>query len=66
MAVAETRVHKKLWIITLVLYGVALLLFAFNGNYSWTGKLDDVTNSYDKVLEFMPSIAGAIFAVFGV
>lgn len=65
-AVAETRVHKKLWIITLVLYGVALLLFAFNAEYDWTRKLDDVTNSYDSVLEFMPSIAGAIFAVFGV
>lgn len=61
-AVAETRVHKKLWIITLVLYGVALLLFTFNAEYSSTAKVDDVT----RVFEFMPSIAGAVFAVFGV
>ncbi len=65
-AVAETRVHKKLWIITLVLYGVALLLFAFNAVYSWTGDFVDVTTSDDKVLEIIPSPAGAIFAVFGV
>lgn len=61
-AVAETRVHKKLWIITLVLYGVALLLFAFNAEYSWRSRETDLTTAF----EFMPSIAGAVFAVFGV
>lgn len=61
-AVAETRVHKKLWIITLVLYGVALLLFAFNGDYRWTVKATDSTTNFT----FIPSVAGAIFAVFGV
>lgn len=61
-AVAETRVHKKLWIITLVLYGVALLLFAFNGDYRWTAKATDSTTNFT----FIPSVAGAIFAVFGV
>lgn len=57
-AVAETRAHKKLWIITLVLYGVAFLLFAFNADYCWT------TNS--RCFEFQPSAVGAVFAVFGV
>lgn len=61
-AVAETRVHKKLWIITLVLYGVALLLFAFNGDYRWTAKVTDSTTNFT----FIPSVAGSIFAVFGV
>lgn len=61
-AVAETRVHKKLWIITLVLYGVALLLFAFDASYGWTAKVTDPTTNF----EFQPSLAGVIFAVFGV
>lgn len=62
-AVAETRVHKKLWIITLVLYGVALLLFAFDVEYYWTGKAYDNSGT---AFEFQPSVAGVIFAAFGV
>lgn len=62
-AIAETRAHKKLWIITLVLYGVAFLLFAFNASYCWSGNAVDITI---QRFEFQPSAVGAVFAGFGV
>lgn len=58
-AVAETRVHKKLWIITLVLYGVAFLLFVFNANFYPRGE-------FYGTVELVPSGFGMIFAAFGV
>lgn len=56
-AAAEVRVHKKLAIITLVLYGVAMLLFLFNS---------DVSRSSDNPAVFYPSGWGIFFAVIGV
>ncbi|MBD5111009.1 MAG: hypothetical protein HDT42_00515 [Ruminococcaceae bacterium] len=58
-AAAEVRVHKKLSIITLVLYGVAMLLFIFD---SEVYKLrDDIIPAV-----FVPSAWGVFFAVVGV
>lgn len=58
-AAAEVRVHKKLSIITLVLYGVAMLLFIFNS---------DVHTMIDETdpAVFYPSGWGIFFAVVGV
>lgn len=61
-ALAEVRVHKKLAIITYVLYGVALLLFLFNTQVYTRG------NGYGielKSLVFYPSNWGIFFAVCG-
>lgn len=60
-AAAEVRVHKKITIITYVLYGVALLLFLFNSNIYWTGSM------YEPTLypTFTPSLWGCVFAFLG-
>ncbi|MDE7397976.1 MAG: hypothetical protein K2N06_00465 [Oscillospiraceae bacterium] len=58
-AAAEVRVHKKLSIITLVLYGVAMLLFIFD---SEVYALSDAP--YPAA--FYPSAWGVFFAVVGV
>lgn len=58
-AVAETRVHKKLWIITLVLYGVAFLLFVFDAHFY-------PREEFYGTAELAPSGFGTIFAAFGV
>lgn len=52
-AMAEARVHKKLAIITLVFYGVAMLLFALNGHF------------YSEESYFEMSGWGAAFAIMG-
>lgn len=57
-AAAEVRVHKKLAIITLVLYGVAMLLFLFNSDVRRPGS--------DQPAVFYPSGWGIFFAVVGV
>lgn len=59
-AAAEVRVHKKLAIITIVLYGVAMLLFLFNGDVSGYSGVSD------RPAEFYPSGWGIFFAVIGV
>lgn len=59
-AAAEVRVHKKLAIITLVLYGVAMLLFLFNGDVS------GYSDYSDRPAVFYPSGWGIFFAVVGV
>lgn len=56
-AAAEVRVHKKLSIITLVLYGVAMLLFIFNS---------EIFKPRDYPATFYPSGWGIFFAVVGV
>lgn len=56
-AAAEVRVHKKLAIITIVLYGVGMLLFLFNS---------DISKYSDNPAEFYPSGWGIFFAVVGV
>lgn len=58
-AVAETRVHKKLWIITLVLYGVAFLLFVFDAHFY-------PREEFYGTAELAPSGFGTIFAAVGV
>lgn len=58
-AAAEVRVHKKLSIITLVLYGVAMLLFIFNSEIH---EMIDKT----KPATFYPSGWGVFFAIAGV
>ncbi len=64
-AAAEVRVHKKLAIITFVLYGVAFLLFAFNG-YVF-GRPDKVIpGDIDTYGTFEPSGWGTAFAVGGI
>ena len=56
-AAAEVRVHKKIAIITFVLYGVAMLLFLFNS---------DISKYSDHPADFYPSGWGIFFAVIGV
>lgn len=56
-AVAEMRVHKKLSIITLVLFGVAMLLFMFNS---------DVYEAEKEMARFVPSGWGIFFACCGI
>lgn len=56
-AVAEMRVHKKLSIITLVLFGVAMLLFMFNS---------DVYEVEKGMARFNPSGWGIFFACCGI
>lgn len=58
-AMAEMRVHKKLVIITFVLYGVALLLFLFNSEV-YVAHYDE-----RKRMVFHSSEWGLFFAVFG-
>ena len=55
-AAAEMRVHKKLAIITYVLYGVAFVLFIFNASFYGS----------KPPIEFIPSIWGTVFAVLGI
>lgn len=58
-ASAELRVHKKLAIITYVLYGVAMLLFIFNADF----------HNYNygfPPTKFSPSAWGVTFAILGV
>ena len=57
-AFAEVRVHKKLAIITYVLYGVAMLLFLFNSHF--------YTYNYGFSVSFSPSGWGVAFAAAGV
>ena len=57
-AAAEVRVHKKLAIITYVLYGVAMLLFVFNCYFYST--------NYGFAYYFEPSDWGILFAGAGV
>lgn len=61
-ALAELRVHKKLAIITYVLYGVALLLFLFNSEVFSYVPYEGEPVAY---LEFYPSGWGIFFAVCG-
>lgn len=56
-AVAEVRVHKKLSIITLVLFGVAMLLFIFNSN---------IYEAEKGIGRFSPSGWGIFFACCGI
>lgn len=58
-AASEVRVHKKLSIITLVLYGVALLLFIFNS------EIHEMIDKTEPAV-FYPSVWGVFFAVVGV
>lgn len=53
-AAAEARVHKKLAIITLVFFGVAMLLFALNGHFYNQGSTIEISGW------------GTAFAIFGV
>ena len=62
-AAAEVRVHKKLAIISFVLYGVAMLLFVFNADFYDYRYSTYYTN---KPAEFEPSNWGIFFAVAGV
>ena len=60
-AAAEVLVHKKLAIITYVLYGVAMLLFAFNSYfYVW-----NITTGVNPA-EFNPSDWGIVFTIIGI
>ena len=54
-AAAEVRVHKKIAIITYVLYGVSLLLFMFNADFYG-----------NEMMHFNPSGWGAVFGAMGV
>lgn len=56
-AAAEVRVHKKLVIITLVLYGVAMLLFLFNC---------ELFESHEGMAWFSPSGWGIFFTCLGI
>lgn len=62
-ALAEVRVHKKLAIITFVLYGVALLLFLFNSQYIiwYEPEIDPPT----KYMAYWASSWGMFFAGCG-
>ncbi len=64
-AAAEVRVHKKIAIITLVLYGVAFLLFAFDG-YIFGRPEKIVPGDFDTYGEFEPSGWGTAFAIGGI
>ena len=64
-AAAEVRVHKKLAIITFVLYGVAFLLFAFNG-YVFGRPEKVIPGDFDTYGSFQPSDWGTAFAIGGV
>lgn len=60
-AAAEVRVHKKIAIITYVLYGVALLLFLFNSDIYQIGSMYETAH----YRTFMPSLWGCVFAFLG-
>lgn len=63
-ALAEVRVHKKLAIITFVLYGVALLLFLFNSQDNvWYDPWVDYPPP--KYMEYWASSWGMFFAGCG-
>lgn len=62
-AAAEVRVHKKLAIISYVLYGVALVLFLFNG---YVYGISDMDTGKIKSVSFNPSGWGLFFAIIGV
>lgn len=59
-ALAEIRVHKKLAIISFVLFGVAMLLYAIFNGYGFHPN-EDV-----KRIRYMPSGWGEIFSMFGI
>lgn len=61
-ALAEVRVHKKLAIITLVLYGVSLILALFN----WDAYYNQYLMATDGTAVFAPSVWGVLFACAGV
>ncbi len=70
-ALAELRVHKKLAIITFVLYGVSLLLFMLNGdvygNYYFTdGTLTNDSLSRLHPVTYIPSGWGVAFMIGGI
>lgn len=56
-SLAELQVHKKLFIITLVLHGVAMLLFIFNTSF--------YASSYDREAVMNGSGWGSVFSIFG-
>lgn len=58
-ALAELHVHKKIAIISYVLFGVSTLLFMFNARFY-------VFNNMQTPAEFSPSGWGAAFGVMGV
>ena len=62
-AAAEVRVHKKLAIISFVLYGVALLLFIFNSDVSYG---TDWETGARTPAYFYPSGWGFAFAIAGI
>lgn len=61
-ALAERRVHKKLTMITIILYAVAAVLFAFTSDGYGVSTLDGDRGFY----YFQPSLWGAFFAILGV
>lgn len=63
-AAAETRVHKKLAIITFVFFGVAMLLFVFNGKCYFIHPYSGGYNGYGEPY-FEMSGWGAAFAIMG-
>lgn len=64
-AIAERRVHKKLTIITIILYSVAAALFIFDSDaYVYRDINDPIF--YGRFDSFTPSGWGAFFAVIGV
>lgn len=69
-ALAEVRVHKKLAVISFVLYGVSFLLFTFNADlYSLHRSIDFTNSPYTPETiptSFTPSGWGAFFLVMGI
>lgn len=61
-AAAEVRVHKKVAIISFVLFGVAFLLFVCNATFYEGYRHED----YRTPAEFIPSFWGIGFGVFGI
>lgn len=63
-AIAERHVHKKITIITIILYSVATALFMFTSDaWVYTGKKGD---QYGHFSNFSPSGWGIFFSVLGV
>ncbi len=67
-ALAELRVHKKLAIITFVLYGVAMLLFIFNSEVwmSYDGEIPDLMHFYLSGWGVFFAVCGAAVSYFTV
>lgn len=65
-ALAELRVHKKLAIITFVLYGVSLLLFMLNGDVSGVYHNYYADNGTIYPATYLPSGWGVAFMIGGV